>query len=59
VKLSAPGSRRILGGAGFEVLATDYHFIFPHALRALRFLEPPLAGLPLGAQYMVLSRKPG
>ena len=58
VKLSAPASRRLLSEAGLEILRTDYHFIFPHALRALRFLEAPLSCLPMGAQYQVLARRP-
>ena len=58
VKISAPEARRLLREAGMAVVRTDFHFIFPHTLRALRFLEAPLAALPLGAQYQVLARKP-
>jgi SAM-dependent methyltransferase len=56
--LSPPVARRLLRSAGFEVLRTDSLFYFPRALRALRPLERRLAGLPLGAQYLVLARKP-
>ncbi len=56
--LSAPHARRLLSQAGFEVLRTDYMFIFPRLLSWLRFLEPPFAPLPLGTQYQVLCRKP-
>jgi SAM-dependent methyltransferase len=56
--LSPPMARRLLRSEGFEVLRTDSLFWFPRALRALRPLEERLAGLPLGAQYLVLARKP-
>jgi len=39
-------------------VAIDFCFIFPHALRALRPIERWLTRLPLGAQYLVLARKP-
>jgi SAM-dependent methyltransferase len=57
--LSAPEARRLLGAGGFEILRTDYLFVFPRALAWLRPLEPPLSGVPLGAQYQVLCRRPG
>jgi hypothetical protein len=47
-----------LGGVGFEVLHTDFLFFFPRALAVLRRLEPALRGVPLGAQYMCVARKP-
>jgi SAM-dependent methyltransferase len=56
--LTPPGAARLLRAGGFQVLHTDFLFIFPRALRFLRFLEPQLSRLPLGAQYMVLCRKP-
>jgi len=43
--------------AGLECVRRQYTVFFPHALRALRFLEPKLGWLPLGAQYMILCRK--
>jgi trans-aconitate methyltransferase len=58
VKLSAPGARRLLERAGLQVIRTDYFFIFPRPLKALRVLEPLLAKAPIGAQYQVLSRRP-
>lgn len=58
IMLAPPEARRLLRAAGFEVLRTDFLFIFPHALRALRGLEPRLSRLPLGGQYMVLCRRP-
>jgi hypothetical protein len=44
--------------AGLEALRVDHAFVFPHFLRKLRFLEPVLAGVPFGGQYLVLSRRP-
>ncbi len=53
-----PGEARLLLRAtGFEVVRTDFLFIFPRFLRWLRWGEPHLAKLPLGAQYQVLCRK--
>jgi len=53
-----PGeTRQLLRDAGFEILRTDYAFVFPRFLKALRPLENVLAKLPLGAQYQVLARK--
>jgi SAM-dependent methyltransferase len=55
--LSPPHARELLTRAGFEVLRTDFLFLFPRALSALRPLEARLARFPAGAQYMVLCRK--
>lgn len=57
ITLSAPECRRLALAAGFEVLRTDYLFIFPRFLGRLRPLEPRLSAIPLGAQYQVLCRK--
>jgi|JI6StandDraft_1071083.scaffolds.fasta_scaffold130249_2 SAM-dependent methyltransferase len=51
-------ARRLLVHAGFEVVCTDFLFVFPAMLKALRPLEAMLCKLPLGGQYMVLARKP-
>ncbi len=51
-------ARRLLHAAGFEILLTDFAFIFPNVLRGLRGLERHLCKLPLGGQYMILARKP-
>lgn len=56
--LSAAESERLLQAEGFEIISTAFHFYFPRFLSFLRFLERPLSKLPLGAQYMVLGRKP-
>jgi SAM-dependent methyltransferase len=54
-----PGEARDLVRAnGFDVVQTDFLFIFPRMLRWLRGLEPLVARLPLGAQYQILCRKP-
>jgi SAM-dependent methyltransferase len=58
VCLSAGEAKRMLRKGGFEVLRTDFLFIFPSLLAWLRRFEPPLARFPLGAQYQVLCRKP-
>lgn len=51
-------TRRLLEAGGFEVLTIDSRFYFPRALRWLRGLELMLTRIPLGAQYMVLARRP-
>jgi SAM-dependent methyltransferase len=58
IMLLASDARRLLRKAGFEVIRTDFLFIFPRVLKALRALEPGLTKLPLGAQYQVLARRP-
>jgi len=57
VPLTARQARSLVRSAGLEPLRTDYCFIFPRFLRALRFTEPFFTKLPLGAQYQVLARK--
>ena len=57
VMLRASEARRLLASCGYEILSTDYLFIFPRLLSALRPLEPKLAALPFGSQYQVLCRK--
>jgi SAM-dependent methyltransferase len=55
--LSPPHARALLVRAGFEVLRTDFLFLFPRALSMLRPLETTFCRVPAGAQYMVLCRK--
>ena len=57
VTLRATEARQMLRTGGFEILRTDFLFIFPKMLGWLRWVEPSLAKLPLGAQYQVLCRK--
>jgi SAM-dependent methyltransferase len=58
IVLTPSESRRLLTAQGFQVLRTDFAFIFPRTLKALRPLEKWLHKLPLGAQYQVLAQKP-
>lgn len=57
VTLTATEARQMLRTGGFEILRTDFLFIFPKMLSWFRWLEPSVAKLPLGAQYQVLCRK--
>jgi SAM-dependent methyltransferase len=58
IPLAPTEARRLLRAVGFEVLRTDFMFIFPRSLRWLRGIEPLVSRLPLGTQYQVLCRKP-
>ena len=51
-------ARSLVESAGLHTIRTDYCFIFPRAMKALRRVEPYLARLPFGAQYQVLAQKP-
>jgi SAM-dependent methyltransferase len=55
--ISPVEARRLLRNAGFEIVRSDYLFLFPRMLRWLRPLERCFVGVPLGAQYLVLARK--
>jgi SAM-dependent methyltransferase len=56
--LNPPTARQLLRGVGFDIVHTTSAFYFPRALSWCRPLEPMLATIPLGEQYMVLARKP-
>lgn len=58
ITLTASETRGLLQVGGFEILRTDFLFIFPRMLSWFRSIEPLLARLPFGAQYQVLCRKP-
>lgn len=58
IMLSVRETVALIRAAGLHVREVRYMFIFPRALRALRWSEPLLSGLPLGAQYQVLSQRP-
>jgi SAM-dependent methyltransferase len=58
ITLKPHEARRLLVAGGFEVLRTDFLFIFPRTLRWLRGIEPHVARWPVGAQYQILGRKP-
>ncbi len=51
-------ARALLRRGGFEVVRTDFLFVFPRTMAWFRGLETLLARWPLGAQYLVLVRKP-
>jgi hypothetical protein len=57
ILLTPPEARALLRESGFQVLRTDFRFIFPRALRALRKFEDLVHRVPLGTQYQVLCRK--
>jgi SAM-dependent methyltransferase len=58
VPVSSAEARKSLSENGFKLLDVSSHFYFPRWLRWLRRFDPALARLPLGAQYMLLARKP-
>jgi SAM-dependent methyltransferase len=56
IPVSPREARRLLAAGGFErVLPARFLFWFPRPLAFLRFLEPALVRLPLGAQYYHLA----
>lgn len=56
--LSPLEARRLLKEGGFRAIKPARSlFYFPRALGFLRFAEPWLAGIPLGAQYYLLATK--
>lgn len=57
IMLSARAARALLEAVGLRVVGTDYCFVFPKVLSALRRFEPYLMRLPIGAQYQVLCQK--
>jgi SAM-dependent methyltransferase len=54
--LSPVRARTLLEAAGFDVLRTDFLFLFPRQLAPLRPLEAMLTWMPAGAQYLALCR---
>lgn len=57
IPLSPSEARSLVVDVGFEVLRTDFLFIFPGWLKPLRWLERFVSCLPFGGQYQVLCRK--
>lgn len=56
--ISAASTRRLLRAAGFVTPEpASFLFFFPRALDRLRFAEPWLSRVPLGAQYCVLGTR--
>jgi trans-aconitate methyltransferase len=58
ITLTPPETRNLLQAAGFEIVSTDFLFIFPKILKWFRPIEPLVSRLPMGTQYQVLCRKP-
>jgi SAM-dependent methyltransferase len=58
ITLTPPETARLVQRNGLQIVETGYRFFFPRTIRWFRFFEPYLASVPLGAQYMVLCRKP-
>ena len=56
--LTASETRRLLRGAGFDIIHTTTPFFFPQSMSWCEPLEPLLAPIQLGGEYMVLARKP-
>ena len=54
--LKARELARLISDSGFFLLKTGYYFLFPHFLRFLRWIEPLVERLPLGAQYFVWAK---
>ncbi len=55
--VTAARTRRLLRAAGFRtLLPTRFLFFLPRPLAFLRFSEPWLSRVPLGAQYCVIGR---
>jgi SAM-dependent methyltransferase len=59
VMLTASEATGLLQSSGFHIVRKDFLFIFPRVMRLLRWVEPYLAGFPIGGQYLVLARKSG
>ena len=58
IPLASSETRRLVRDGGFEILRTDFLFIFPKVLSWFRGIESLVSRLPLGAQYQVLCRRP-
>jgi ubiquinone/menaquinone biosynthesis C-methylase UbiE len=58
VLLRAGYTSRLLRRSGLRPSSPHYYFFFPHALRALRRVDPWLRRVPVGAQYLMLGRRP-
>lgn len=59
VTLTASEATGLLQSSGFHIVRKDFLFIFPRVMSLFRWVEPYLAGLPIGGQYLVLARKSG
>jgi SAM-dependent methyltransferase len=50
-------TKRLLAGAGADVIESGYFLFFPWHARIFRRAEGALGSLPLGAQYLVAARR--
>jgi trans-aconitate methyltransferase len=57
VMVSAMDAKNVLNGAGFQIYACYFKFIFPHFLKIFAGLENKLVKFPLGAQYQIIGIK--
>jgi SAM-dependent methyltransferase len=57
IPISPSDGKKLVTTNGLQLLQMRYHFIFPAFLKFLRPVEPLLSQIPLGAQYVVFSRK--
>lgn len=57
VLITSKKLQKMLSDNVFTHTESAYRIFFPNFLSSLRYLEPYLTWLPLGAQYYVLSRK--
>ncbi len=55
--LTPKQARTLLSNQGFAPIETTSLFLFPRFLAPLRIIEPFVAKIPIGAQYLVLARK--
>jgi len=59
ILLKPKETKKLFLSSNFEVQRLIYYFFFPRFLSPLRKLEPLLASIPIGAQYMVIGKKCG
>jgi SAM-dependent methyltransferase len=57
ITLSVFEARKMLRAGGFEILKTDFLFVFPRLMTWFRRFEALLSPFPFGAQYQILCRK--
>lgn len=50
-------AKRLLESVGFKIQSINFYFYFPAKLKILRFIEPLLKNIPLGAQYQIFASK--
>lgn len=57
ITVSPTEAGKLLRSSGFEILEREFLFFFPRWLGVFRRLEPALAKVPLGGQYVMVARK--